>query len=71
MDDIRARPGEFVTVDELPQMYIDAVITAEDRRFYTHDGIDVISIARAVLVDIKTMSFAEGRQHHHPAARQE
>lgn len=60
MDDIRARPGEFVTVDELPQMYIDAVITAEDRRFYTHDGIDVISIARAVLVDIKTMSFAEG-----------
>ncbi len=60
MDEIRARPGEFVTVDELPQMYLDAVITAEDRRFYTHNGIDMIAIARAVVVDIKTLSFAEG-----------
>lgn len=50
----------YVKYDELPQIYIDAVISAEDRRFYTHNGIDPIAIGRAVLVDIKTMSFAEG-----------
>ncbi len=60
MDNIRARPGEYVTVDELPQMYLDAVVAAEDRRFYSHNGIDMIAIARALLVDIKNMSFAEG-----------
>ncbi len=60
MDNIRARPGEYVTVDELPKMYLDAVVAAEDRRFYSHNGIDIIAIARALLVDIKNMSFAEG-----------
>lgn len=50
----------YVHYDELPQIYIDAVISAEDRRFYTHNGIDPIAIGRAILVDIKTLSFAEG-----------
>lgn len=50
----------YVKYDELPQIYIDAVISAEDRRFYTHNGIDPIAIGRAILVDIKTLSFAEG-----------
>ncbi len=60
LPDIQSRPGEYILRSELPQMYYDAVITAEDRRFETHNGIDPISIARAVLVDIKTLSFAEG-----------
>lgn len=51
---------DYVTVDELPQIYIDAVLSAEDRRFYTHHGIDYIAIARAVIKDIQAMSFAEG-----------
>lgn len=60
LTDIESRPGEYIYKDELPQMYYDAVITAEDRRFETHNGIDPIAIARAILVDIKTLSFAEG-----------
>lgn len=60
MDDIQSRPGEFVTREELPEIYYDAVITAEDRRFENHNGIDPVSIARALWVDIKTLSFAEG-----------
>lgn len=59
-DNIRSRCYVYVTCDELPQIYKDAVIAAEDRRFETHHGIDPIAIARAVLVDIKTLSFAEG-----------
>lgn len=50
----------FTTFDELPQFYIDAVISVEDKRFFTHSGIDLIAIGRAVWNDICTLSFAEG-----------
>ena len=41
-------------------MYLDAVIAVEDRRFYYHPGIDIISIGRAVLTDIREMKLVEG-----------
>lgn len=50
----------FTPYDELPQIYIDAVISAEDKRFENHFGIDVFAISRAAWTDIKTLSFAEG-----------
>lgn len=50
----------FVSYEELPEIYIDAVISVEDKRFEEHSGIDIRAIGRAVLTDIKTMSMAEG-----------
>jgi monofunctional glycosyltransferase len=50
----------FIKYDELPEIYIDAVISAEDKRFFEHNGIDLLAIGRAVFNDLKTMSFAEG-----------
>lgn len=50
----------FVEYDELPTIYIDAVISAEDKRFESHCGVDLIAISRAVVNDIKAMSFVEG-----------
>lgn len=50
----------FVEYDELPTIYIDAVISAEDKRFESHCGVDFIAIGRAVWNDIKAMSFVEG-----------
>lgn len=41
-------------------MYIDAVISVEDHRFYKHNGIDLIAIARAVINDLKAMDLVEG-----------
>lgn len=51
---------EFVKYDELPQFYIDAVISVEDRRFFKHNGISVKSIIRAALYDIKSKSLDQG-----------
>ena len=51
---------DFTTIEELPQDYINAVIAVEDRRFYSHSGIDLISISRAIITDIKEMAFVEG-----------
>lgn len=50
----------YTRYEELPQDYINAVIAVEDKRFRKHAGIDIISISRAILIDVKEMSFKEG-----------
>ena len=50
----------YTKIEELPEIYIKAVISVEDHRFYKHFGIDVISIGRAFVNDIKKMKFVEG-----------
>ena len=50
----------YTKIEELPKMYKDAVIAVEDHRFYNHNGVDVIAIGRAIINDIKAMSFVEG-----------
>ena len=56
---VREQEG-FTTYEELPKIYIDAVIAAEDKRFESHCGIDALAIIRAVGKDLATLSFAEG-----------
>lgn len=50
----------FTEIEEIPEIYIKAVISVEDKRFYKHSGIDPISLGRAIVNDIKAMSFVEG-----------
>lgn len=50
----------YTKISEMPEYYKKAVITVEDRRFYSHGGIDIISIARAIKRDIQEGSFVEG-----------
>ncbi len=55
------RQKEYYTNrNEIPQMYINALISVEDHRFYEHGGIDVVSICRALVNDLKAMDFVEG-----------
>ena len=39
---------ESATYEELPENLVNAFVAIEDSRFWTHDGIDLRSIARAV-----------------------
>lgn len=50
----------FTSYSELPQFYIQAIISVEDRRFRSHKGIDLIAIGRAALRDLKAGRFEEG-----------
>ena len=45
----------IVRIDELPDYIAQATITAEDRKFYEHKGIDIKGIIRALLVNISTL----------------
>jgi penicillin-binding protein 1A len=44
----------------IPKGLIDAVIAVEDSRFYQHEGLDVIRIAKALAVDLISMEMREG-----------
>ncbi len=51
---------DFITYNEMPEFYIDAVISVEDHRFMNHGGIDPIAICRALYNDIRAGRFKEG-----------
>lgn len=50
----------YVTLDDMPDYLIDAFLSTEDTRFYQHHGIDFIRLGGALLVDLKSMSSAQG-----------
>lgn len=50
----------FVGYDELPEFYVKAVISVEDRRFEKHGGVDPIAVGRAILHDIQAKAPVEG-----------
>ena len=58
--EIKENTKKYTKYEELPKDYINAVIAVEDRRFFEHNGVDVISILRAVGKDISTLSLVEG-----------
>ena len=59
ISEIRSKEN-YTKLEEIPQIYKDAVLAVEDHRFYSHGAIDIISIGRAIYKDITTRSFAEG-----------
>ncbi len=52
--------ADYVNFEDIPQEYINKLIKTEDKRFYSHSGVDLKAIARAVYNDLKCMSFAQG-----------
>lgn len=50
----------YTELSDMPKTYKEAVVAVEDHRFYYHDGVDIISITRAIINDIKAMAFVEG-----------
>lgn len=50
----------YTKIEDISVTYKNAVLATEDHRFYKHGGVDLTSILRAFLIDIKTLSFKEG-----------
>ncbi len=54
------RSEKYTTLDEIPDIYEQAVIAAEDHRFFKHWGVDPISLVRALVQNIKDKEFSQG-----------
>lgn len=50
----------YTPYSQLPETYVDAVIAAEDKRFETHKGYDIMSIGRAIWNNIRSGELREG-----------
>lgn len=50
----------LVTFNELPQHLKDAIIATEDRKFYSHFGIDFTGTMRAAVTNVKRGSNSQG-----------
>ena len=49
-----------VPLAQMSPNVVDAVLSVEDQRFYSHRGVDVIRIMGAVLVNLQSGRFAQG-----------
>jgi penicillin-binding protein 1A len=55
------RERRIVTpLDKMPATLIDAFIAAEDSRFYSHKGVDVLSILRAFFKNLEAGTIVQG-----------
>ena len=59
-DKIKEDTKNFTEIEDVPEIYLDALVAVEDKRFYSHKGVDIISICRAILTDIKELELVEG-----------
>jgi penicillin-binding protein 1B len=50
----------LVPLSDIPPAFIDAVLAAEDHRFYEHHGIDLARTARAAWVDLTAHHVLQG-----------
>jgi penicillin-binding protein 1A len=66
--DVRGQPiGEFyhqrrivVPLDRMPSHVIQALLAAEDSRFFAHGGVDVFAVMRAVFSNLRRRAVREG-----------
>jgi penicillin-binding protein 1A len=52
--------GERLKLGQMPAYLPAAFIAMEDRRFYSHNGIDPLGLARALLLDLRARHFVAG-----------
>ena len=59
IESLRDNP-DFTKIEDMAGDYVDAVIAAEDHRFYKHGAIDIIAIGRAIYINIRAFDLVEG-----------
>ena len=51
---------DAVPLDRVAPLLREAVVATEDERFYRHDGVDLLGVARALPYDVAHASLAQG-----------
>lgn len=59
VDEIRAQAA-YTPFEEISPVFIDTLLESEDRRFYSHCGLDPISLIRAVAANAIHGSYIQG-----------
>src|SRR5207244_6479168 len=57
LSDKNREKRRIVRFDDIPKVLVQAILSAEDKRFFQHSGFDPLRVMRAAYVDLK-----EGRR---------
>ena len=49
-----------VRIEDTPQQLVDAILAAEDDRFFSHHGIDLFGVARAIVANLRSLDTRQG-----------
>lgn len=60
INSIKSNTKNYVSYEDIPKDFINAIVAVEDHRFYEHKGIDFISIARAIVFNVTNQSLLQG-----------
>lgn len=50
----------IITYSDCPKVLVDAVLAAEDRRFFSHPGVNILRLVKAALTDIRADRRLQG-----------
>lgn len=45
----------FVPIENIPELVKNSFIAAEDQNFYTHQGVDLTAVARAIVINLRNV----------------
>jgi penicillin-binding protein 1A len=48
----------FVPIEAIPKLVIDAFLSAEDKTFYSHPGIDIAGLVKALVTNVSNLGSA-------------
>ena len=57
---IQAHHSQFLEYNDIPETYRNAIISTEDRSFFTNRGVDLRGMVRAVVVDVRAGKPLQG-----------
>lgn len=59
VDQLRQKEN-YTNIGDVKEIYINAVVAVEDKRFYEHGGIDIVGTFRAMWRNIQAKKFEQG-----------
>ncbi|MBD3236177.1 MAG: PBP1A family penicillin-binding protein [Candidatus Eisenbacteria bacterium] len=60
IDELYVEDRVPMRLDQVPRHFLDAIIASEDRQFYSHWGLNPVSMLRAIGVDLAQGRIAQG-----------
>ena len=52
--------GKWLNASQIPQVMKDAILSTEDKRYYSHIGVDPIGVARSVQIRLEAGTWRQG-----------
>ena len=51
---------QYVAYDEIPEVFVNALVASEDDRFFEHIGFDIVGISRALIKNLEAGRVVQG-----------